>query len=69
MLRSGFAAISTLLAMGIIMDVVFQFVLYRAVHPGAAVFVGPLFICVPYTLSRATTARVAGWLHRDRPRS
>ena len=66
MLRSGFAAISTLLAMGIIMDVVFQFVLYRAVHPGAAVFVGPLFICVPYTLSRATTARVAGWMRRER---
>jgi hypothetical protein len=69
LLRSGIAAVSTLLAMGIIMDVVFQFVLYRSVHPGAAVLVGPLFICVPYSLARATTTRVAGWLRRERPRS
>jgi hypothetical protein len=34
-LRSGAAAISNLFAMGIIMDVVFQLVLYWSVHPGA----------------------------------
>ena len=59
LLRSGAAAISTLLAMGIIMEVVFQLVLYRAVHPVVALLVGPLFICVPYALSRALTTRVA----------
>jgi hypothetical protein len=59
LLRSSVAAISTLLAMGIIMDVVFQLVLYRAVHPGAALLVGPLFICFPYALSRALTTRLA----------
>ena len=41
---------STLLAMGIIMDLVFQLILYHSVHPGAAVVVGPLFICMPYRL-------------------
>ena len=40
LLRSGAAAIRTLLAAGIILDVVFQLVLYRAVHPGAALLVG-----------------------------
>jgi hypothetical protein len=60
-LRSAAAAIGTLLAMGIIMDVVFQLILYRAVHPGAAVLVGPILIGVPYALSRALTTRVAGW--------
>ena len=34
-LRNGAAAVSTLLAMGIILDVVFQLILYREVHPGA----------------------------------
>jgi len=59
LLRSGAAAISTLLAMGIIMDVGFQLILYRAVHPGAALLVGPIFICFPYALSRALTTRLA----------
>lgn len=59
LLRSGASAISTLLAMGIIMDVVFQLVLYRAAHPGAALVVGPILISVPYALSRALTTRLA----------
>ncbi|MGO9375393.1 MAG: hypothetical protein ACLQBD_25340, partial [Syntrophobacteraceae bacterium] len=54
-LRSGAAAVETLLAMGIIMDVVFQLVLYREVHPGAALVVGPILTCLPYGLSRALT--------------
>jgi hypothetical protein len=59
LLRSGAAAISTLLAMGIIMDFVFQLVLYRAVHPVVAFLVGPIFICVPYALSRTLTTGLA----------
>jgi len=59
LLRSGAAAIGNLLAMGIIMDVVLQLVLYHSVHPGAALLVGPILICFPYALSRALTTRVA----------
>jgi hypothetical protein len=59
LLRSGAAAISTLLAMGIILDVVFQLILFRAVHPGAALVIGPILICTPYALSRALTTRLA----------
>jgi hypothetical protein len=59
LLRSGVVAIRTVLAIGIIMDVVFQLILYRPVHPGAALLVGPLFICFPYALSRALTTRLA----------
>ncbi|MCJ7440138.1 MAG: hypothetical protein MUO25_00965 [Thermoanaerobaculaceae bacterium] len=58
LLRSGLATVSTLLAMGIILDVVFQLVIYKAVHPGAALVVGPILICVPYALSRALTTRI-----------
>jgi hypothetical protein len=58
-LRSGAAAITTLLAMGVILDIVFQLILYQAVHPGAALLVGPILICLPYALSRALTNRLA----------
>ncbi|MCX6374484.1 MAG: hypothetical protein NTU88_00340 [Armatimonadetes bacterium] len=59
LLRTGVAAIRNLLAAGIIMDLVFQVVLYRSVHPGAALLVGPIFICGPYVLSRALSNRLA----------
>jgi hypothetical protein len=58
LLRSGVAAIRNLVAMGIIMDIVFQLVLYRSVHPGAAVVIGPILICFPYAVSRALTTCV-----------
>ena len=64
LLRSGAAAIRNLLAFGIIMDVVFQLVIYHSVHPGAALLVGPILICFPYALSRATTIRLARWLEK-----
>ena len=60
LLRSGAAAIRNLLAAGIVLDLVFQLILYRSVHPGAALVVGPILIAAPYTLSRALTGRVAG---------
>jgi hypothetical protein len=59
LLHSGAATISTLLSMGIILDVVFQKVLYNSVHPAAALLVGPILICAPYALARALTNRVA----------
>jgi hypothetical protein len=65
LMQSGVAAISTLLAMGIMLDVVFQWVLYRAVHPGAALVVGPILICVPYSVSRALTNRLARLLGKE----
>jgi hypothetical protein len=71
LLRSGAAAIRNLVAMGIILDLVFQLVLYRSVHPGAALLIGPILICLPYTFSRALTARMARRIgvRRGMPRS
>ena len=62
LLRNGVPAISTLLALGIMMDVVFQLLIYKAVHPGVALLVGPIFICAPYALARSLTTRLAPWL-------
>ncbi len=59
LLRSGVAAIRNLVALGIILDIVFQQILYHSVHPGPALLVGPILICLPYALSRALTTRLA----------
>jgi hypothetical protein len=58
LLRSSAEAIGTLIAMGIILDVVLQLVLYHSVHPGAALVVGPILICLLYAASRALATRV-----------
>jgi len=34
------------------------------VHPGAALVVGPVLICVPYSAARALTNRVVRLMHR-----
>ena len=47
LLRTGAAAIGTLLAMGIILDIIFQLILYHSVHPGAALVVGPISFACP----------------------
>ena len=67
LLGSGAAAIATLLAMGIILDIVFQFVLYRAVHPGAALVIGPILICTSYALSRALMTHLARGFEKKHP--
>lgn len=58
-LRSGLADIRNLVAMGIVLDAVAQLLIYRQVHPGAALVVGPVLIGVPYALARALTCRGA----------
>lgn len=57
LVRSG-AAIRSLLAMGIILDVIFQLIIYHSVHPGAVLLVAPILICIPYAISRALTTRL-----------
>jgi hypothetical protein len=69
LLRSGLSAIRNLVAMGIALDAVAQFLIYREVHPGAALVIGPVLICVPYALARALTNRVVGYAQRRQAKS
>jgi hypothetical protein len=64
LLQSGMAAIGHLLAIGILVDAAAQLLIYKRIHPGAALAVGPVVICFPYAFSRALTRRLAGWLKR-----
>jgi hypothetical protein len=61
LLRSGIAAVSNLLAMGILLDALAQLLIYRQVHPGAALVIGPVLICFPYAASRGLTLRLVRW--------
>ena len=64
LVRSGVASIRNLVAMGIILDAVSQLLIYGMVHPGAALVVGPVLICLPYAVARALTNRVARLIRR-----
>jgi len=57
--RTGLAAIRDIVAIGIILDVVAQFLIFQQVHPGAALLIGPVLITAPYAIARGLTNRVS----------
>ena len=61
MLKTAFVDVSTLIAVAILLDCISQFLILRAVYPGAALVVGPVLIAIPYSVSRALSNR---WFHR-----
>jgi len=58
LLRNALASIRDLIAIAIILDLVSQFLIFREVHPGAALLMGPVLIAVPYAVSRALANRI-----------
>ena len=64
LLRDGFAQLSTLILMAILLDAISQFLILHAIYPGAALVVGPILIAFPYSLSRALANR---WSRRKVP--
>jgi hypothetical protein len=59
LLHCGLRAIGHLLAAGILLDVAAQLVIYKQIHPGAAIVIGPLLVSLPYAVARDLTARFA----------
>lgn len=68
LLRSGLRAVRNLVAVGIVLDAIAQLLIYRQVHPGAAVVIGPVLICLPYAIARALSNRVIRLIRRSRER-
>jgi len=66
LVRSGWAAVRNLVAMGIVLDAVAQLLIYRLVHPGAALLIGPFMIGLPYAVARALTNRMVVAFGRGR---
>ncbi len=59
LIRSGFENLANLLLLGILLDSIFQWLIYGISHPGAALVVGPTLIIAPYAIARALTNRTA----------
>jgi len=61
LMRSALASVRDLVAVAILLDVAVQLLIFRMVHPGAALLLGPVLIALPYASSRALTNRLARW--------
>jgi hypothetical protein len=61
LVRSALASVRDLIAVAILLDVIVQFLIFRMVHPSAALLVGPVLIALPYATSRALANRFAQW--------
>jgi hypothetical protein len=59
LLRSALEAVANLFLMGILLDSVFQWVLFGISHPGAALVIGPILIALPYAIVRALSNRLS----------
>jgi|SRR5215475_3841930 len=59
LLRSALVSVRNLVAIAILLDIISQFLIFRRIHPGAAVILGPVLISLPYALARAFANRIA----------
>lgn len=57
-MQAGFDTISTMLILGILADIVFQYILFRIVHIAPALILGPILITVPYASARGISNRI-----------
>jgi hypothetical protein len=57
LVRSALRSIRNLVSIAILLDVASQLLIFRMVHPGAALVLGPILIAMPYAVSRALANR------------
>jgi len=57
-LRSGLSSVRNLVAVAILLDLISQYLIFRELHPGAALILGPVLIGMPYSLARAFANRI-----------
>ena len=59
LVRHGLSTVANLVLMGILMDAIFQRIILGVAHPGPALLLGPVLICLPYALARSLSNRLA----------
>jgi hypothetical protein len=59
LLHSALRSVRDLVALAVVLDVISQFLIFKRIHPGAALLVGPVLIAIPYVTSRGLTNRIA----------
>jgi len=60
LVKSGLASVRNLVAVAILLDLISQYLIFRVIHPGAAILLGPVLIALPYSLARALSNRFVG---------
>ena len=63
-LREGLTATARLILIGMVMDVVYQYLVLDTFHPGEAVIVPLVLAFIPYVLVRGPITRLARWWTR-----
>jgi hypothetical protein len=67
LLREGCAAVGRVIALGIVMDVLYQVIVIGWVYPGEMLIIVLLLALLPYVLVRGPVNRIARvWSHRTR---
>ena len=61
MLRDGWKPVGRIFIFGIIMDVVYQIIVFRRFYPVEALSVAAILALVPYLLIRGPVTRIARW--------
>jgi hypothetical protein len=65
LLREGSGSVGRVLVLGTVMELIYQFIVFRWVYPGELIFVVLLLAFVPYLLARGPVNRLAQtWLSR-----
>ncbi len=59
LLHEGWRAVAKIFIIGIIIDVIFQFIVLHFVYPGEALFVAFILAFLPYLLLRGPASRIA----------
>jgi hypothetical protein len=60
-LQEGMVATARIILLGLVMDVIYQIVVFDTFHPAEAAIVALLLAFVPYLLLRGPVARIARW--------
>jgi hypothetical protein len=63
LIRDGFKDVSKVFAVAIVLDVAYQWFVFRWVYPLQAVLIAVLLALVPYVLVRGPVARMASHTH------
>jgi hypothetical protein len=66
-LNEGLIATARIILLGLVMDVIYQAIVFETFHPVEAVLIAILLAFVPYLLLRGPVTRLARWWRRGAP--
>ena len=64
-LREGLISTARIILLGLCMDLIYQFIVFKTFHPAEAVITALALAFVPYLLLRGPCARIARWWRGD----